>query len=599
MSLITSTKAGGTGGGPTTVTTPAVDTTDSLFIILVGSCYGDSTYSVSDSKGNTYVPLTVRTGALYSTQLFYCIGPTVGSGHTFTISNGLYVSIAALAFDNDISAFDAESGTAPGTQPGSIAPGGDNRLFITGACLNDDADSPTIDSGFTIAQTESHVNGAHVGSSIAYKLQTTGSAENPTWSGCGSIPLAMAAFEVAAPPIPPPILLTDAEQFDLQLALNEAVAIWTVHLHFPILEDIPAKDFYWATGKNIELEDGNIYEQILTTIPKGRHQTGRGNDYLEFSAVNIDYSLYQQLLPYQDLIERCECTVRKAYEFTQDLYVSGIEFVGYIKDFTLDGTDKSFKLTVNSDMSRSNFFAGNRILTRERCGTEFNFNGLLSADDSLCGWQTGQGGNPIFCSKLENGVDGCNDHNNRHRYVAVPALSTADVQIVIPGLGLGGSDGSGWINGGGPCFAETVYVLMSDLSTKPIHQVTTDDTTIGFDIFDEDRLISAEVLHTLKTEVDEIWTADFEFARLELRKDHLFYLGKRMFTPVAFLGSRMAVGIDSAQKPSTSRLYSIDRSIENLFVYNLHTTSNNYIVTDRYARFFYFVHNNKPVILPY
>src|SRR5665811_658137 len=112
--------------------------------------------------------------------------------------------------------------------------------------------------------------------------------------------------------------------FETQRASNEAVAVWTVMLHFPTFinpfttETVAEKNFYWATGDGIELEDGHVYTQQLTEVPLGRHQAGRGNDYAEFNASNVDYALYQELLPYQDLIEKCEVTIKKAYEVSKD-----------------------------------------------------------------------------------------------------------------------------------------------------------------------------------------------------------------------------------------------------------------------------------------
>lgn len=374
--------------------------------------------------------------------------------------------------------------------------------------------------------------------------------------------------------------------FEAERAKPTAIAVWTVHISFPAFGDLDAKDFYWATGKNIELEDGQVYTQILTEVPRGRHQKGRGNDYAEFNAGNIDYSVYQEIYPYQDLIEKAYVIVRKAYEVSRDYWESEVQFIGYLKEFTLDDTDKSFKFTVNSDMSRNGFLVGNRIMTRERCGTEFNTSGLADPEFHKCGWQTAQGGNPLFCSKKLKGVDGCEAHNNTHRFFAVTALATAPV-TVFSGGGVGGG---GWDP---PCFADSVFVLMADNSLKPINRVKRTDKHLGFDVFDNDRLIAGEVLNTQKTLVNEIHIADFDLARLEVRKDHLFYIGKQTFLPVAALGDNPAHGLNFEKKSATSNLLSIERSIEQLFVYNLYTSTNNYIVTDRDARFFYFVHNQK------
>lgn len=379
--------------------------------------------------------------------------------------------------------------------------------------------------------------------------------------------------------------------FEAQRSATEAVVSWCVAIHFPAFEGISAKDFYWATGPGIELDDGHTYEQRLVDVPKGRHQQGRGNDYAEFAVSNPDYASYQELLPYEDLIEKAEVTIRKAYAIGTDLWESEIMFFGYLKDFTLDDTSKDFKFTSISDMSRTNFFVGNRILTRERCGTEFNVSGLNAAQYHRCGWQTAQGGNPLFCSKLLDGVDGCGSHNNTPRFYAVPGLTTAIVSIVNPGDDDPGGFGYG---NGGLCFDASAFVVMSDWSLKPIAKVNIGSNVLGFDLFDNDRLVPSNVLHTFQDVSDDIWIADFDKARFRVKKNHLFYLGNKQFIPVASLGIHEAYGWNTKRNAARSHLMAIERAHEGkVSTFNLHTVTNNYIVCDANARFFYGVHNLK------
>lgn len=366
-----------------------------------------------------------------------------------------------------------------------------------------------------------------------------------------------------------------------------ATAVWTVHVRFPAFEALSEKNFYWATADGIELEDGNVYRRALKEYPKGRHQTDRGNDYAEFLISNPDNTLYQEILPYEDLIERCEVEIREAYEVEPDYYHSEIKFKGNLRTFTINDEDHTLALTAISDISRPGFLVGNRILTRERCGTQFNVNGLLSPLTNPCGWQTGQGGNPDFCSLLLEGVDGCKAHNNSHRYYAVPALSTATVEVIQ-------GDDTGFPSHTGQCFSEKTFVLMADWSIVPIHKVNTEHKTMGFDVFNFDILTPADVLHTTKTMVEGIEYVRFDTGtEFEVIKDHLFYLGGRLFAPVGSLGTRPTLGMDFQRRKAVSRLMSKSHSDEMLFVYNLRTSSNNYIVTDEDAMFYYFVHNRK------
>lgn len=241
--------------------------------------------------------------------------------------------------------------------------------------------------------------------------------------------------------------------YEAQRTKKDAVAVWTVHVHFDAFFELPEKDFYWSTAEGgIELVDGNTYIHALASIPRGRQQRDRGNDYSEFVVANPEASVLDEFEDYQDICEKGEVTICECYEIIegQGIYEEEIKFFGYIKDFNVDETDHTIKFTAMSDMSRSGFYVGGRVLTREKCGTEFNFDGLIAASIHPCGWQVAQGGNPDFCSKLADGVDGCKAHNNFHRFYAVPALSTAEI-TVLPGDGtIIGGGGGGWEYESGP-----------------------------------------------------------------------------------------------------------------------------------------------------
>lgn len=378
--------------------------------------------------------------------------------------------------------------------------------------------------------------------------------------------------------------------YESQRESLDAVAVWTAHIHFPAFESLSAKDFYWATADKIELEDGKVYLRHLTSPPRGRHQTDRGNDYAELNVSNPDNALYNELLPYEDLIEKCQLTIRCAYEIETDYYESEIKYFGYLKDFTVSDDEQSIKITSQSDVSRSGWLVGNRIITRDKCGTEFNVNGLNDPATHKCGWLPSLGGNALFCTKELDGVDGCKAHGNEPRFYAVKGLNTATVEV------LPNDDGGGWDYGSGPsCFSHKAYVLMADGSIRPIHHIEREDRVKGLDLFDHDRVIDAEVLDTTKDLVGEIHIAKFDTGiTFEVAKEHLFYLGQRLFAPVGVLGERPAFGINSARNLAKSSLMSIERVLAQMFVYNLRTSCNNFFVTDENGQFFYLVHNVKP-----
>ena len=93
INLVASTTLAGTNGG----TSSAVDTTGANLLVLSAAYF--STITVSDSKGNTWVPLTVRgSGPIH--QLFFVASPVVGTGHTFTVTGtGIYVGVVVHAYN--------------------------------------------------------------------------------------------------------------------------------------------------------------------------------------------------------------------------------------------------------------------------------------------------------------------------------------------------------------------------------------------------------------------------------------------------------------------------------------------------------------------
>lgn len=188
--------------GDTTATTAGINTTGATLLIVGISYYASDTITISDSKSNTWIPLTNYPGAAaHSVQLFYAANPiTVGSGHTFTYSAGsaVYGTLLAASFNNTktSSPFDVENGASQGSggtlATGSITPSLDGELVVTLAVS--DPGSPTVDSGFTLIDSTATVGGVNVGGGLAYKVQTSAAAVNPTWTASTLLRSASIAF---------------------------------------------------------------------------------------------------------------------------------------------------------------------------------------------------------------------------------------------------------------------------------------------------------------------------------------------------------------------------------------------------------------------
>ncbi len=204
------------GDDALTVTTDAIVTTGAD-LIVVNLGYFGGTVELRDSKSNTWIPLSVApTTSGYEQRLYYCVSPVVGSGHTFTADDGggavaaRYIGIAVLAFSgvNTSDAKDQESagatnGSATSIQPGSVTPDEDNCLVVAGLGWN--SGTPSINGGYAEIHADA-VGGNTVGSAIAYLIQTSAGATNPTWSWSSSVP-AMASsvvFHAAVSSDPPP-----------------------------------------------------------------------------------------------------------------------------------------------------------------------------------------------------------------------------------------------------------------------------------------------------------------------------------------------------------------------------------------------------------
>lgn len=207
---IASTTAGSAAG--TTVTTSGIDTTGANLIVVAVSYYSLSDPTLTDSKGNTWTALTARelNSTAASVKLFYCVPTSVGSGHTFTATQAsTFPTVSVSAFSGAAaSPFDQQSGSATSGavtsfQPGSITPSENNCVLVTGITTGGTAH--TINSSFNATSIGNNAAGANMGGGIAYKIQTTAGAENPTWSWTTSAgkAAAMASFKASANVINP------------------------------------------------------------------------------------------------------------------------------------------------------------------------------------------------------------------------------------------------------------------------------------------------------------------------------------------------------------------------------------------------------------
>ncbi len=168
-----------------TVTTDAIDTTGAG-AIFIGSYSELTTIFPTDSQSNTWTKDIEVSSAGQRFKLYRCSSPSTSASHTFTLTliAGGKPSLWVACFSGTNIVLDqTNSNTATGTsiQPGSLTPPLNNALFIASVGLGITS-AVSVDSGFTLLDSQTLIGGQRFSLASAYKLQTTAAAENPTWS---------------------------------------------------------------------------------------------------------------------------------------------------------------------------------------------------------------------------------------------------------------------------------------------------------------------------------------------------------------------------------------------------------------------------------
>ncbi len=186
----------------TGATTVPFDTTGADLIVLnVGRYTGISaTVTVSDAYSNTWVAATDRINAnTIADQMYYCLNPTVGAGHTFTAVGGdlIFPVLCVEAWTGaGVTPFSGQNGAtsvgASTIQTGTLA-GATNAIWFAGLGFDDNSDGAvTIDQSF-VAAVQPLIVGYSIGGALAYLVGTAAASKNPTWSVTTAPPDGLAA----------------------------------------------------------------------------------------------------------------------------------------------------------------------------------------------------------------------------------------------------------------------------------------------------------------------------------------------------------------------------------------------------------------------
>ena len=198
----------------TAVTGCALNTTGdnlvTMHIAVYQSSGGNGTASSSD--GSTWNCGTMQGGNGSPQQgILTCWTTPVSPGSGFTAGyacpggSNCYpeivlvgVSGAAASSPHDQANGSATASNVFSFQPGSVTPGVNGELIVTALQISDNG-TGTINDGFTILQQNAGSAGAYQPIAVAYLIQATAAAINPTWSQSYSAGPASAVIDTFKP----------------------------------------------------------------------------------------------------------------------------------------------------------------------------------------------------------------------------------------------------------------------------------------------------------------------------------------------------------------------------------------------------------------
>jgi hypothetical protein len=211
--------------GPNAGTSGARNTIGANLIEVSVKWYNGVTadVTVSDSEGNTWVPLTKYSNATSSESVrkWYCLSPTTSATHTFTVTGTATYCVINVHSFSGVASFHSEAGsngTGSTAQAGSVTPSANGAVII--ASINGDSTTSfAIDSGFS-EQGSVYGGGNNIAGAAAYLIQATAGAVNPTWTLSGSMGWAAAISVYLADAITPKsfsdtLTVSVSESFDL------------------------------------------------------------------------------------------------------------------------------------------------------------------------------------------------------------------------------------------------------------------------------------------------------------------------------------------------------------------------------------------------
>lgn len=185
IALVASTQI---ASAPSQGPSPGINTTGATLLVGIYTWFGSGNSAPTDTYSNTWSTLTVESGGINA--VYWYAFPTsgqVGTGHSFT-ANVSNAAAQFAAFSGTVQTgydqFNGGSNTSASDtfQPGSITPSANGALVLSGMCYNTWNMGATVDSGLTITTSNTITGGYYFGAALAYLVQSTAAAINPTWT---------------------------------------------------------------------------------------------------------------------------------------------------------------------------------------------------------------------------------------------------------------------------------------------------------------------------------------------------------------------------------------------------------------------------------
>lgn len=363
---------------------------------------------------------------------------------------------------------------------------------------------------------------------------------------------------------------------------------WLVDIHLPAQGDIPAEDFY--VSDSAVRAGGHYYRALLRTQKPRMIQTlGKAPDGGSITVDNIDGTIGRSLLKRGRNFDGAKFVLWKAFLLGAGQLGLDKWMEGEIRSANMVESDQTITFLLNSDLLKRQAIMGAFMLS-QRCIVPFNKNGALSPAESRCGWQTVQGGDPDFCDKSEDGINGCRAHGNLHRIVAVPAVASAAVSTIPPGSG-----GTGFPGDGGPvCFLAGTPVMLPRGEYKPIEEIEVGQEVMA-PVYDEesgeDGMIPCPVEAIWVNTAAEWLEIHLPHGNLYVTPKHRFYTGEGTFRQIGHIdiGETVRIGLregfrdckimDKIHHTGEARVYNLSVKYARTYFANLvavHNVKNEY-----------------------